>query len=57
MGMSGRRKAATCQRLGIGVVLEDMPEVVNDLDANILAFVPSDADLGRLTYVEEQDGQ
>ena len=57
MGMSGRRKAATCQRLGIGVVLEDMPEVVNDLDANILAFVPFDADLGRLTYVEQQQKQ
>lgn len=46
-------KAATCRRLGIEVFFEDMPEVVNELDSNVLALVPFDPDLGRLTYVEK----
>ncbi len=48
-------KATACRRLGIEVFFEDMPEVVNELDANVLALVPFDADLGRLTYIEEQE--
>lgn|GEM_PF-1056982 len=46
-------KAVTCRRLGIEIFFEDMPEVVNKLDPHVLALVPFDADLGRLTYVEE----
>jgi hypothetical protein len=34
-----------------------MPEVVNELDPNILALGPFDADLGRLTYIENQEKQ
>jgi len=47
-------KAAACKRLGVEVFFEDMPEVINELDKSVVAFVPFDAGLGRLTYVEEQ---
>ena len=48
-------KAATCRRLGVEVFFEDMPEVVNELDTDVLAFVPYDADLGGLRYVDQPE--
>ncbi len=46
------KEATVCRRLGIEVFFEDMPEVVNKLDPDVLALVPFDADLGRLTYID-----
>ena len=50
-------KAVACRRLGIEIFFEDMPEVINELDPSILALVPFDADLGRLTYINEPKKQ
>jgi hypothetical protein len=45
-------KVHACRNLKIDIFFEDMPEVVNGLDASVLAFVPFDPDLGKLDYVE-----
>lgn len=44
-------KADVCRRLRVDVLFEDMPEVVNELPASTIAFVPLDRELGSLTYL------
>jgi hypothetical protein len=46
-------KAQVCRAKRIGVLFEDMPEVIAELDASTVAFVPYDPSLGKLTYVPE----
>ena len=46
-------KANVCRSLKIDIFFEDMPEVVNELDRSVVAFMPFDAGLGRVTYVDD----
>ena len=46
-------KAETCRRLEIDVFFEDMAEVINELGPPVVAFMPVDRELGRVTYVDE----
>jgi hypothetical protein len=43
-------KAEVCRRLGVEVFFEDMPEVINALDAQTQAFMAVDPSLGRVKY-------
>lgn len=43
-------KAKACRQLGVEVLFEDMPEVVNELDPSVLALIPFDRELGQITY-------
>lgn len=47
-------KAKVCKELGIDILFEDMPEVINQLDGSTIAFVAFDPELGRLEYQQEQ---
>ena len=48
-------KATACHRLDVESFFVEMPEGANGVDPNVLAFVPFDADPGRLTYLEKQE--
>jgi hypothetical protein len=51
---AGRWKADVCRRPAIDVFFEDMPEVVNTLDARTLALIVADPSLGKLRYGADQ---
>ena len=48
-------KANACRRLSIDIFFEDMPEVINELDPSVAAFMLVDPALGRVAYVGEQE--
>ena len=52
LGRLPAERRAAMATPAVEVLFEDMPEVVNELDASVLALVPFDADLGRLTYIQ-----
>jgi len=48
-------KAQVCRRLRIDVFFEDMPEVINELDTSVKAFMLFDPALGNATYISEAE--
>jgi len=50
-------KANACRRLNIDIFFEDMPEVINELDPSVVAFMPYDAELGKVAYIEPPEKQ
>jgi hypothetical protein len=50
-------KANACRRLEIDIFFEDMPEVINELDPSVVAFMPYDAYFGKVTYVEQPEAE
>jgi len=49
-------KARMCRDLGIDILFEDMPEVINELDCSTIAFVAFDPELGRIGYEGKNPG-
>ena len=47
-------KAKVCKGLGIDILFEDMPEVINQLHGSTIAFAAFDPELGRLCYEQAQ---
>jgi hypothetical protein len=47
---ASRWKAEVCRRFGIDVLFDDMPEVVNALGKDTVAFMTVDPSLGKVGY-------